>query len=715
MPEAGAAHSGEDKESKSTPKTNGEVKPEKKAQDRAQKEEKGQRARELQKELKEARGSTKKTREQAGAPAEGKKIPFKDAADIAEIAERVGKKVGVVVHPHEITTFRRVLLEFGGYRAEAVAKMDNADIIVAAYEVLRTAPIDKAKDRDFKIADKKGREDEIARLGELMRAAETAGEGLLRDEVEKYVTVEEFDYGESEESGPGAMAVANPLQEVSFKQLLQSRLDNFYEFDVPNPTPPPALLHIVSNQAVVDTEINLGVQNIDPDQPQTILRGLAALKDFNELISTREHDPALVGQLNGLVIGGIAMPALEQQLRDAKEALDQRYNFELDPLTEGGRNNLLRDLDDYGETLLNMLRYGSGGIHTFDDVLRELEARVLDRVVSRQHPEPPGLEGVRIWYAFKVAERTQEAWEIIQRSEVRPDPFRNIRNAYETMSFFETSRSVENFGLAADRINRLLQAVEQSPDPDLTPEMKFRFREHVEAFLKVTPVFIMMYRSEGNPEALQQYIEAIDDKTFFYYFDRFADTKDRNGVSYLRYVGASGHEQTANLLSEAKNSFLYQYMVDRYRVNVVQNLTRGNLNPASANPDEQWLIARLAASRLNWDDDSAKLRVINEWYKEQTLTGVDEYEPNYTQERRLFREDEVVHNILRQRLIQLGVPVVRVNALLGELRNPNADYDPHEFINNDPAQGVNPNFNPSKNFRASPTETRLSTFLAGCI
>ena len=92
MPEAGAAHSGEDKESKSTPKTNGEVKPEKKAQDRAQKEEKGQRARELQKELKEARGSTKKTREQAGAPAEGKKIPFKDAADL--ILGSSGKETG---------------------------------------------------------------------------------------------------------------------------------------------------------------------------------------------------------------------------------------------------------------------------------------------------------------------------------------------------------------------------------------------------------------------------------------------------------------------------------------------------------------------------------------------------------------------------------------------------------------------------------------------
>lgn len=222
MPEVRAAHAGDGKESGKTPAANGptspeaaegkgETKPEKKAEEaeRAQRGERAQRARELQEKLREAREFAKRTREQA-ITAGDKKISFADAASIAEIAEAVGKKTGAVIHPHEIARFKKILQEFGGYNAEVISKMDNMAIVVAAYEVLKTAPVDRAKVGDIKIADRAGRKEEEVRLGDLISGVKTSATELSKDEVEKYVTVEdeEFGYGEAEEGSLGAMAPA---------------------------------------------------------------------------------------------------------------------------------------------------------------------------------------------------------------------------------------------------------------------------------------------------------------------------------------------------------------------------------------------------------------------------------------------------------------------------------------------------------------------------
>lgn len=158
-------------------------------------------------ELAAAREPTNQEERAKSVPPEGKKIPFADAASIAEIAERVKKKAGAVVLPDQINRFKGIIQEFGGYDDEAISGMGNEDVIAAAHEVLKTVPVDKAKVGDIKIADRAGREAEEARLLDLIEAVKTSEAGFATEELEKYVRVEEFDYGEAKGGGPGAMDV----------------------------------------------------------------------------------------------------------------------------------------------------------------------------------------------------------------------------------------------------------------------------------------------------------------------------------------------------------------------------------------------------------------------------------------------------------------------------------------------------------------------------
>ena len=267
------------------------------------------------------------------------------------------------------------------------------------------------------------------------------------------------------------------------------------------------------------------------------------------------------------------------------------------------------------------------------------------------------------------------------------------------MQFFEKSGTLEGFGLAQQRLNLLLEAVEASNDPRVTDKMKTDLRRHYEAFNVMTPIFIVNIKSEGMPERLQQRIhETFENTTIFDFLDRFRELKDENGRSYL--VDANGNELPLNLENEALNAFIYQYMYDRFRNNQVEDMQKRALNHnAAAGSDEAWIIDRIRQilqqkglsqtiqdidrvwqvggrwdKLAKWQSDDSELQsiknsAIRQWYQEKTFIGADLFDANGDRRVDLTRE-EIMQTALRNRLLALGVDPSRVNDLLGDSNNP---------------------------------------------
>ena len=376
---------------------------------------------------------------------------------------------------------------------------------------------------------------------------------------------------------------------------------------------------------------------------------------------------------------------------------------------------MLKDLDDTSQAILSNLRWGQ--TRDIDVIIQEL----VDKAEKDKdkHPEPRGLEGLRNWYAIKLADDIRNAHEIIQRGEVKANPFENIKSAEEIMRFFEKSRSVEGFNIAGDRLTRLLDAVENSTDPYLTEEDKIELRKHIEAFQVISPIFITMYRQEGDPDAMAKAVNPLDNDTWFYWFDRFSKVRDKDGNPYLQVVDKNGDPVKVNknpvilhMLAEAVAAFRARYQADNHRKKQVVEMTKRDLNINSGNADEQWIVKEILKDKgihpdlqqnqplphLNflqmgkargelrrvWNDkdgEDAKRRVVQSWYTEQTLIGVDGFAPGSSKELRDEREDDLMRTTFRDRLITKGVPQARVDALL-------ADYELSQAVKSNAANFV---------------------------
>lgn len=438
--------------------------------------------------------------------------------------------------------------------------------------------------------------------------------------------------------------------DMIFKQLLLEKWDILRQ---------PAAQQNQQRLGELDNEIQRRVNQGDPWHVGT------ADRDLSEVLVSIRHDPNLRNEFNTQVMDII----LQQRLTTTKQLMDENFEVMLDQLAGTAK---FPDIQAVATDVLNGL---TSGWRT------ENEARILLYDKALESRDTPGSEGMRSWFASKQLETVLRSAQVLRRTRVQADPHANIKAAEEAMIFFEQSQNIEGFALARQRLTDLRYAVEHSSDLSVTDEMKDRLRKRIEAFQVVSPIFITMRQREGDPRAMQEAVAPVTNETFFNFFDRFSELRDADGNLY--FVDVNGNDLGINFLNENVKVGSHEYQVDRYRENLVQEMTKRNLDINTADADEQWLINYLQTHHphlvLNdaWNDDDTKKGAVQAWYTEQTLIGVDGFAPNSSQELKDVREDILMQTALRDRLINVvHVDPDRVNDLLGILQNPNLPYDP---------------------------------------
>lgn len=431
----------------------------------------------------------------------------------------------------------------------------------------------------------------------------------------------------------------------------------------------------------IDADI---VRRIQSNSPEWVMD---AYLDLTQITEEIRNDPLKLAELDQVL-----SQQLQQNLETAKNNLDVQFNAILRTAGEAG----VADIKTAAGQELTMLTEAN-----WQNIESSIE-RI--RHIAAAKKEIPGREGLRAWYAMKQLEQLHEAYSIYKRTEVQVEPLENIRAAEEVMRFFEKSRTRDTFGLAQQRLVRMLQAVEKSNDVRVTPAIKERFRERFNSFEYLNSLLITMEERLGDPEKMWEIAVTFKNETWKYFYDRFVadELKDRNGNAYL--VDANGNLLQLNLLSEAENVFTYQYLVDRWRSNRVQEMMLADLyNPALINnPDAQWLMRAILAQHgvvlaqnFNFanltnaqrhlidqfwnnqtaDGNEAKGKLVNKWYVERTFMGASGYDAQDRSRKEIWFNN-IIQWHLRKRLADAGVAQDRINALLGRLADPNLPFDP---------------------------------------
>src|SRR3989344_6137751 len=431
----------------------------------------------------------------------------------------------------------------------------------------------------------------------------------------------------------------------------------------------------------IDAEI---LRRIQSGEPEWVLDAYLDLTQISEEIRT---DLAKLAELDQVL-----SQQLQQDLEVAKNNLDAHFSAILQTAGEAG----VADIKTAANQELSILTQGNW--KDIDDSIERL------RKIAASKKEIPGREGLRVWVVMRQIEQLSDAYSIYKRTEVQVDPLKNITAAEEVMRFFEKSRTRDTFGLAQQRLVSMLQAVEKSSDVRVTPAIKERFRERFNSFEYMNSLLITMEERLGDPEKMWEVAVTFKNETWKYFYDRFVadELKDRNGNAYL--VDANGNLLQLNLLSEAENAFTYQYLVDRWRANRVQEMTLGDLyNPAFINnPDAQWLMRTILAQQgvalpqnFNfanltnaqrhlidqfWGDQTdhgndAKVKLVNKCYVERTFMGASGYDANNRSRREIWFNNIIQWHLMR-RLVDAGVAQDRIDALLGTLADPNLPFDP---------------------------------------
>lgn len=455
-----------------------------------------------------------------------------------------------------------------------------------------------------------------------------------------------------------------PSMTLSFKELM---LEKWHFLQIPNYAHPNFALVDIQNE--IDRRINT----------HDIRWVMSARLDLDEYIGSAT--PAQIAILDQLV-----PVAQRQQVLQTELQLNNIYQQRINAMNSTQRKKRLGDIDG---ALVSELSAVRSGYHPIDYAKNQVLRAAFES------PDLPGDEGLRMWYGFTEIAKLDQAYEIYTRFQIKADARENIETAYDVMRFFSKSRSIDSLTLARQQLTEILRAVEQSPDPAITQEMKDRLRKQRDAFESITPIWIVMHQREGDPEQLLGVVSAVEDDHWFYYYDIYKNIRDSEGKGYL--VDEHENDLNLNILSEAKNAFIFQYMVDRSRVNKMRNASRFDLDFNTDNPDLQWVIRRFAEkanlglapnfnlANLNaaqrqqienlWNDAIVKKDVTREWYNEETFIGVDGFDFNANRQRVELRIDQIVDNILRQRLLNATVDPQRVEALLGAPNLVGGDQD----------------------------------------
>lgn len=421
-------------------------------------------------------------------------------------------------------------------------------------------------------------------------------------------------------------------------------------------------------------------QVLESREPLVVYQTLNDTEAFLSSLPTDASEPSR--QLRSVAERVLSQEDRESIRRNWDE-LDNRYK-ELEERIPDKRRAFAK-IDQAAQRALSNLRYATSSL-SVDEI-------IMAAARESRPEELPGFEGIMEWYAIKQIENVNSTYEVQTREELSADPEKNIEAAYILMQFAEKSGTRAAFSESTRHLQTLLKAVESSSSID--PERTRILREHINAFIRLTPVFITMKETSGNVKAMSEALQGIENNTFLWYYDRFNydRIRDKRGGLYLVNENGEVITGTENALSIAENALIRQYFIDRFRMNKVQELTkRDSLNLRTGDVDEKWLIAytmldksefdSLTEENLDekistirnvgdWANKDKKIKAVRQWYQRQTLIGAGETDERgeYLErgkERRVLKENQIIKDGLRGALSDNGVRSDRIDAMLDD-------------------------------------------------
>lgn len=292
----------------------------------------------------------------------------------------------------------------------------------------------------------------------------------------------------------------------------------------------------------------------------------------------------------------VLIPTAREEISIKWEEIDKVFQ----DLTKevGNEKAIFGRLDTVVEGELGRLTYG-GSLSDSTTRIEEAARRISG---NEYQFDPPGFERIISWYAVKQIENLEVAYREERRSRISAKPEENIAAAYDRMQFAEKSGTREAFGDATRHLQDFLKVIESSRYVE--EKDKAELREHIDAFDRLTRVFIYLRESGGDPHTMTEAIKNIKNKTFYWFYHRYNRERIRNekGEDYLFIVNKKGEKVEGkdgrlNVLSEAENVLIEKYFRDRFRMNFVEKLTKetsltgSNLDKGHAvlSMDKKWL------------------------------------------------------------------------------------------------------------------------------
>lgn len=558
-------------------------------------------------------------------------ISFREAQKIAEVVTNLQAEKKVIISPKELADFKKVLAK-SGYQPKAIDKMTDAQIVLAAQQILKNAKIIQAKESDWKYAPKSpNRKAEEALVREQIAKAQSFDEEQLTPEkVAQFLEVEEFAKA-AEGGGPGTMEAGPGDRRDDLQREMQLREIDFRE----TTRETIARLKLLARRRLVgdelteeqqqEWELRLNELGETINEFDTAVREKRFLKvyDFVTIIddavyTSENYEPPLPdGRQATHVLDSFLAPVERQRFERELRRLDEDFEKVYMKMDDRVRKIILEDLELSLGTQLggliagwnkpeNVRNYIFGGKYDEYDnqgtlLRRGVETSGIVHKVSRVVEESLDEEmvGIREWRGAKEIYGVEERVTIelltqppLMWQEV-PERITAIYRFIERTDF-----TVEQLQEYIGKAVRMIESI-KTDDPEGR-----RILNELNAELKAFQAFhsfrVTLERTSMDPEQVTSVFQNyFDDRTWVNFARRFAhDSRLRDFTG----AGKEGKTIKVNLLDEAWKLYMKQLEDDRVRMNAIGKWTRdgeeidlNNLDKYSE--DQLWIILALAHRR----------------------------------------------------------------------------------------------------------------------
>lgn len=621
---------GPEEEARRAPRADGETrakeakKAENKASDAAREQRDQDRRREELERQREAQAAAKPQKPQA-------EISFKDAKDVAKVISAIQNERQVIVSSEEFGKFRELLVK-AGYELKQVEKMTDAQIVVAAQQLLHSAKIAEPEENDWQYAkDSPNRKAEEALVRKQINKSQSLDEGQFTPEKVRHflevLGVEEFKKA-AERGGPGAMEagdlpdeaavtpeVARYIREVRRTETIPSARARINAL---------ANIEIVLQTALLKGELaedTAGITEIREAVRQRIgvlsegMAGVAPVMVDSEtrvvvenlVTATGAERDRLTRELDGKIarVGEIAdaadpanfqeayliTKAAEQAIRthranlerpemaDIRNKLVDFTNKEAGPLAlleqkfRARYNSLTEDeqtaeVGDINREAITFYKQIIGGLG------RGLE-EAKGSLFSMMGENPTSLREWRVIRTIEGLENAVRVRQLFEGSVIWEEIPETIAKTY---GFIEsTDLSVEELSATIQEVIGLVRLV--PPDTPDARRQRERLVKELEAFRAFHSFRITMQRVNMNAQKVVGVFEQyFTDTTWKDFVERFS--KDNKGRQFLDAEG-----NPVNLFDVAEKLYFERLHTERQTMNLVEGLTLVSIDKRMGNEE----------------------------------------------------------------------------------------------------------------------------------